>query len=46
MSIERHGKTTVDEARRLAKEGMGQVTKGATPTLPRTGLVRHGESAD
>ncbi len=28
MPIARHDKTTEDEARKLAKEGMGQVTKG------------------
>ncbi|WIY24319.1 hypothetical protein [Parasedimentitalea psychrophila] len=28
VPIARHDKTTEDEARKLAKEGMGQVTKG------------------
>ncbi|WIY24791.1 Arm DNA-binding domain-containing protein [Parasedimentitalea psychrophila] len=30
VSIGRHGKTTVDEARKLAKEVIGQVTKTFT----------------
>lgn len=31
VSLERHGKVTVDEARRLAKEVMGQVAMGENP---------------
>ena len=44
MSTGRHGKITVDEARKLAKEVMGHVTKGENPAEDR--IVRHGESTD
>ncbi|WIY24429.1 Arm DNA-binding domain-containing protein [Parasedimentitalea psychrophila] len=40
VSIGRHGKITVDEARKLAKEVMGQVAKGENPAEDRIGKAR------